>query len=98
MSRVQAMHANSLKAFEMNGPRLSARAQAVLDWITAHGPHTDRGVMQGMGFTEPNQVRPRITELVDLGLIEEHRDVTCPVTGATVRLVGLPRIQKELFS
>lgn len=94
------MHRNSLAAYEAEESRLSKRAQAVLAWITAHGPHTDREVMQGMGFTDPNAVRPRITELIDAHKLIEVGDVRCPVTGKRVRRVDIarPRGQGALFS
>lgn len=87
------VHANSITAFHGEQPKLSKRAKAVLAWIEEHGPHTDREVMAGMGFTEPNAVRPRITELVDARHLEEVGNVTCPVTGKTVRRVDVRRLR-----
>lgn len=93
------MHANSLSAYHSEEVKLSKRAEAVLAWIQLHGPHTDREVMQGMGFAEPNAVRPRITELIDAGRLMEVGDVRCPVTGKTVRRVDIRRArQAPLFS
>jgi predicted HTH transcriptional regulator len=85
------MHPHSLDAYRAEESKLSKRAEAVLTWITEHGPHTDREVMQGMGFTEPNAVRPRITELIDAGKLMEVCSVRCPVTGKTVRRVDIRR-------
>lgn len=94
-----AMHENSLSAFRAEEAKLSRRAQAVLDWISAHGPRTDRQVMEGMGFREPNAVRPRVTELIKAGKLMEVCSVRCPVTGKTVRKVDLRRPRQEaLFS
>jgi hypothetical protein len=93
------VHANSIAAYHAEEAKLSKRAQAILEWITEHGPHTDRGVMKGMGFPDPNCVRPRITELVERRLLMEVGDVTCPVTGKTVRRVDIRRARQEvLFS
>lgn len=93
------MHENSLSAFRAEEAKLSRRAQAVLDWISAHGPRTDRQVMEGMGFREPNAVRPRVTELIKAGKLMEVCSVRCPVTGKTVRKVDLRRPRQEaLFS
>jgi hypothetical protein len=86
-----AVHDNSIAAYRSEEPRLSRRAEAVLAWITAHGPHTDREVMEGMGFREPNSVRPRITELIDASKLMEVGNVRCPVTGKTVRRVDIRR-------
>lgn len=99
MSRLQAIHDNSIAAYRSEESKLSRRARAVLEWITTHGPRTDRQVMEGMGFREPNQVRPRITELIDAGKLMEVCNVTCPITGKTVRKVDIRRPRQEaLFS
>lgn len=93
------MHANSLAAFRAEEGRLSKRAAAVLAWISERGPKTDREVMQGMGFAEPNAVRPRLTELIQAGLLMEVCSRKCPVTGKTVRVVDVRRPRQEnLFS
>lgn len=92
-----AVHENSVEAFHSQEAKLSRRAEAVLAWVTKHGPHTDREVMEGMGFREPNSVRPRITELIDAHKLMEVCNVRCPVTGKTVRKVDI-RGQRKLFS
>lgn len=88
------IHSNSITAYHSERPKLSKRAEAVLAWITRNGPHTDREVMAGMGFVEPNSVRPRITELLEAGLLMEVGDVTCPVTRKTVRRVDIRRARQ----
>lgn len=51
-----------------------------------------------MGFPEPNAVRPRITELIAAGFLQEVGEKRCPVTRKTVRVVDVPRpAQRELF-
>lgn len=97
MSRPQAVHDNSIAAYHSQEAKLSRRAQAVLEWITEHGPHTDRQVMRGMGFAEPNSVRPRITELILCGKLMEVGNVTCPVTHKTVRRVDIRRPRQLEF-
>lgn len=93
-----AVHQNSIDAFHAQEAKLSARAQAVLAWITQHGPHTDREVAYGMGYGENlNAVRPRITELIDASKLMEVCNVTCPVTKRAVRKVDI-RGQRGLFS
>lgn len=93
------IHQNSVVAFHADLDRFSRRAREILEWITAHGPRTDRQVMDGMGFREPNQVRPRITELVESGALMEVGDIVCPVTGKRVRRVDIRRArQLELLS
>lgn len=93
------MHDNSVAAYRAEESRLSKRAEAVLAWIERHGPHTDREVMVGMGFAEPNAVRPRITELIEANKLMEVGSIRCPVTGKTVRRVDIRRArwqQQEL--
>lgn len=85
------IHDNSVQAYHEEEPKLSRRADAVLAWITRHGPHTDREVMVGMGFSEPNAVRPRITELIERGKLMEVGDIMCSVTGKRVRRVDIRR-------
>ena len=92
---VHRMHDNSIRAYRGEEARLSARAQAVLEWIAEHGPHTDREVMRGMGFSEPNAVRPRITELIEAGKLMEVGGIRCQVTGKTVRRVDIRRSRWE---
>lgn len=87
-----AVHSNSISAYRSQEARLSRRAQAVLDWIEGHGPHTDRQIAYGMGFGENlNAVRPRITELITVNKLMEVCNVSCPVTGKTVRKVDVRR-------
>lgn len=92
------VHQNSIEAYHSSGPLISKRARLVLDWFRANGPATDRGAMEGLGFREPNQVRPRITELIDAKELREVGSVSCPVTGKTVRLVDAGSTQGSLFS
>lgn len=90
---------NSLAAYRSEQPKLSKRETAIMAWVTEHGPHTDREVMTGMGFRDMNNVRPRITELLERRLLMEVGDVTCPVTHKTVRRVDIRRPrQMELLS
>jgi DNA-binding CsgD family transcriptional regulator len=99
MSRPQAMHQNSIAAYRAEEPRLSKRAAAVLAWVTEHGPHTDRQVAAGMGFSHRSAVQPRITELVEQGLLMEVCSRKCPETGKTVRVVDIRRPrQMDLLS
>ena len=61
-------------------------------------PLTDRQVLSwifGVSYSDMNKVRPRITELIDKGVLEEKGKTTCAITGRTVRLVGLK--QPEAF-
>ncbi len=91
------IHENSVAAYNQELPKLSRRAMLVCAWIELNGPSTDRQVMRGMGFTDMNSVRPRITELVEAGLLFEVRSTICPETRKRVRVVGRPIKQLELL-
>jgi hypothetical protein len=94
------VHANSRAAYFEAAGMISRRAQMVLDWVRANGRATDRQVMQGLGFTDGNAVKPRISELIQIGLLVEVGATRCHITGKTVRLVDVPRgpAQGRLFS
>ena len=83
------IHQHSIDAYHQEQPKLSRRALAVLDWIELHPKVTDREVMLGLGYSDMNSVRPRITELVDAGRLVEVSERVCDVTGKTVRVVDL---------
>jgi hypothetical protein len=86
---VPVIHPHSAEAYHSELPRLSRRALKIIDWIELHPKVTDREVMLGMGFTDMNSVRPRITEAVDLGSLVEVAERRCPCTGKTVRVLDL---------
>lgn len=83
------IHTHSIEAYHSEQPKLSRRALRILAWIAAHPNVTDREVMAGLGFSDMNSVRPRITEAVDAGALVEVGEKRCPVTGKTVRIVDL---------
>lgn len=58
-------------------------------------PATDRQIMGYLDYCEPNCVRPRITHLIQMGVLMEVGSVRCPVTGKTVRQVGFTRVGKQ---
>jgi hypothetical protein len=93
------VHINSIQAYHGERLTLSKRASDVLWFVRENGACTDREVMVGMGFTEPNSVRPRITELLEEGLLVDAGNTKCRFTGKTVRRVDIHRPQqRELFS
>lgn len=91
------MHQHSLQAYEQEEVKLSRRASEILSWIARNGPKTDREVMQGMGFNEPNSVRPRISELIGAGKLMEVCNRKDATTGKTVRVVDV-RGQRRMFA
>lgn len=88
------IHQHSRLAYHAELPRLSRRAAAIIAWLELHPCKTDREVMLGMGFTDMNSVRPRITEAIDRGALIDVAEKRCPVTGKTVRIVDLSLDEK----
>lgn len=88
VKRDQDVHANSVKVYREDQHKIGHRAMMVLHTVKElNRPCTDREVMQALGFTDPNSVRPRITELIDAGLIKEAGTTTDELTGKKVRRV-----------
>ena len=58
---------------------------------------TDREIMQGCGYKDMNAVRPRITELIKRGFLEECGDIKDPLTKRKVRLIRWAEKQLKLF-
>lgn len=91
------MHANSLAAFREDADKLSAREMLILDLLVRRrGGFTDREIMVALGFSEPNTVRPRVTELIDAGFVTEIGSRRCSTTGKTVRVVDAVRQHAQL--
>lgn len=92
-------HENSIDSYhEIRAEgKLSKRQALILEWLSTRGePLTDREVAAGMQFPDMNCVRPRITELIQLGLLHEHSSVICPITNKRVRKVAPFDNQMEL--
>lgn len=89
------MHQNSLFAYQENATRLTNRERAIIALLEKDSlqylGRTDRMIMMGLHFTDPNSVRPRITALVQRGVLEECGEIRDSVTGQTVRLVRIKK-------
>jgi hypothetical protein len=82
------MHDNSLRAYEEEKDALGNRAKEILKYLEGTPrPQSDRDIRTAMGFTDMNHVRPRLTELIRVGLVFEVGRHRCAVTGKTVRIV-----------
>lgn len=83
-------HRNSLEAFYAGRDDLFSRRETeILKTFVQHGTMTDRDVCDALGFRDMNRVRPRITELIKSGLLEEIGDVQDVETNRKVRLVRI---------
>ena len=52
---------------------------------------TDREILDSLGVSDVNNIRPEITRLKQQGRIVEVGKIHCRTTGKLVRRVGLPR-------
>lgn len=92
---MKGIHPNSVLAYwQGNDGLFGQRHQKVIEVLRRSTlSKTDREVMVACGFTDPNAVRPRITELIEAGILVETASTECPVTHKTVRLVALRKIK-----
>lgn len=90
------MHLNSLQTWTEEIPRLSKRENVIHQFfLESAGVYTDREVMEQLKFTETNQVRPRITELIKRKLLFEVGHKKCATTGKKVRLVSVLNLVQD---
>ena len=80
-----SMHENSIEAYEELRNSLNHRQDRILALIERKPHSTDREILIAYGGTEMNQVRPRISELIDKELVQESGNRKCPQTKRTVR-------------
>lgn len=86
----RVMHDNSLEAYRSEKHKLSAREAVILTYMRSVGRAvSDREIMQGLGFSEPNMCRPRVNELLKQGLIVRTGNAVCKVTRKSVRICGV---------
>ena len=79
-------HQNSREAYRDTCELREARQVAIYTHcLEVRFPQTDREIMRSLGFDEPNQVRPRITKLIETGWLYEAEKVVCEVTLHKVR-------------
>lgn len=84
--KAHRMHRNSLKALREESDDLSTRCMKIVAAFSKVGvPATDRQIAYSMGFHELNAVRPRITELLDKGILKQVDQIRCRITGKLVR-------------
>ena len=85
---VRSVHDNSRRAYHEETANIGKRAMDILRFYRSRvGLFTDRDCMTALGFTDMNSVRPRITELVQSGLLREVGEIEDRITGKRVRLV-----------
>lgn len=85
------IHRNSTRAYHELAdtlPKMQGYIYRAL--LGAYDAQSDRNVKDICRTDDMNNVRPRITELIRKGLVEEVGSKKCEVTGKTVRIVTTP--------
>ena len=81
------IHANSLEAYHDGELGMfTKRQREILKAFRQRATLTDRECLTALGYSDMNAVRPRITELIDSGVLREVGETKCPVTKKRVRL------------
>lgn len=75
---------------------LGERQRVVYDLILRYPGRTDRELAKLALAGDPNQIRPRRTELVDRGVIEEAGKRRCEVTGKLAKTWRVRRHRDQL--
>jgi len=83
------IHKNSLEAFYSSKKSRMTRSHQIINLMLDEGPRTDRGIKTALGFEDMNAVRPRITELIEAGTLEEIGTMKDPITKKNVRILQL---------
>ena len=89
------IHPNSLATYREERPKLNGRKRLIFDYICRNGACTDREIMSALGFREPGAIRPRCTEMIQLGVLKEVCDVHCDITGKRVRKIDVNYTQPD---
>lgn len=87
----RAVHAHSVEAHAAVRETRAARQEQILKVVRESGPLTDRQIRNVLGLPDMNCVRPRINELLELGLLIERTATRDPETNRTVRTVDVPK-------
>ena len=91
---------NSIKAYREVVTNITPRHQMIIDSLESlerEGANniTDRQIAEACGFSDMNSVRPRITELINMGLVVEGVRTTCQATNKHVRTLHSAGTMKE---
>jgi hypothetical protein len=79
---------------------LSTRCRKVVSALEDLGVATDRRIKEHLRLPDMNNVRPRVTELIKLGIVIEDGEDICEETNRSVRLIRLAKPmtnQLEMF-
>lgn len=80
-------HTNSHESWQSLRP--ANRIERIIAAFRMYHDLTDRECMESLGLTDMNSVRPRITEMIEQGVLHEGESRTDHVTKKTVRTCSL---------
>ncbi|HKT90129.1 MAG TPA: hypothetical protein VJQ59_16910 [Candidatus Sulfotelmatobacter sp.] len=90
------VHEYSLETYRNEAPRLGKRCALVFGvYVDRRLPMSDRQVKNALHFSDMNSVRPRINDMIKMGLLEQKGSVIDPETKQRVRTVGLRLVAQE---
>ena len=95
MPRPQRLHPHSLETYREEAPVLGARASMILNLFRHYGAMTDREVMRRLGYHDPNTTRPRVTELIQAGVLREVGQTIDSASGKAVRVCAIVTNEPE---
>jgi len=78
---------NSIDTYIALKDHLSGRQAEVYEYIEKNGRSTERQIKDGLGYNDMNAVRPRVTELIESGLLIEGMKIRDETTGRPVRTI-----------
>ena len=92
------MHQHSLDAHEEEraAGKLSKRCQLISD-VLGWERLTDREILERTPYRDMNAIRPRVTEMIQAGILEEVGEKRDKLTGKMVRVVARRNRQTTLF-
>ena len=91
---IEAYHEGKMHGF------FNDRQTEIIHAVRGMKECTVRELCERLGYSDLNAIRPRCTELIDKGVLEEAGSKKCDKTGRTVmtvRITPLPKPQLELF-
>ena len=83
------MRWNSLEAHQVEKQKFPSRKEKIISFLYKHGRSTERQIMLGLGFTDMNSIRPRVTEMINSGELKELGTSVNPVTKRKCRIVNI---------
>ncbi len=79
---------NAIDEYAARVASLTGRWRSIVLEVIEFGPGTDRDIEARMGCDYRSMVRPRISELLEVGILEELGRLAVAAGG---RIVGIPR-------